>query len=127
MTHRSLFSLAIVTAAATATIATPATAQGRLGLLEQGQYVCALPGDANGSAWQEQPTRSFAITGASSYRAHNGASGTYLLEGARITFTRGALKGVKLMRIKTTGLLQEVNADGSLGRMRCHRAGPLPD
>ncbi len=126
MTHHPLYTLALVAALAI-TMAVPVSAQGRLGLLEQGEYVCALPGDADGTAWREQPARNFTITGASSYRAHNGGTGTYLLEGTRLTFTRGALKGVKLMRIKATGLLQEVKADGSLGRMRCHRAGPLPE
>ena len=125
MTHRPHYTFALATAL-TAALVSPASAQGRLGLLEQGLYVCALPGDADGAAWQEQPARSFAITGASSYRANKGGSGTYLLEGTRVTFTRGSLKGVQLMRIKATGLLQELNADGSLGRLRCHRTGPLP-
>ena len=125
MKHRSIFSLALA-APLVAAITTPALAQGQLALLEQGEYVCALPGDANGLAWQEQPQYSFAITGASSYRANKGGNGTYLLEGKRVTFTRGTLKGMKLMRMNT-GLLQEVKADGSLGRMRCHRAGPLPE
>nr|WP_246034434.1 hypothetical protein [Qipengyuania marisflavi] len=99
------------------------SAQGRLGLLSQGEYVCALPGNAVGTPWVEEPTRNFAITGASSYRTGRG-NGTYLLEGARVTFTRGPMKGMKLMRLGS-GLLQEVGRDDKLGRLRCHRAGPL--
>ena len=102
---------------------TPAFAQGRLSLLEQGEYVCALPGDANGAAWIEQEGRDFSITGGSSYRTAKG-SGTYLMEGKRVLFTRGPMRGARFMRLGSP-LLQEVGRDGKLGRLRCHRAGPL--
>lgn len=105
--------------------AAPSLAQGRLGLLPQGEYVCALPGNASGTAWNEVEGRNFAITGASSYRAGNG-SGTYLLEGKRVTFTRGPMKGMRMMRV-SSGMLQELGRDGKLGRLRCHRAGPVLD
>lgn len=105
--------------------ASSALAQGRLGLLPQGEYVCALPGSADGSAWNEVEGQNFAITGASSYRTGSG-SGTYLMEGKRVTFTRGPMKGKRMMRV-SSGLLQEVDRSGKLGRMRCHRAGPLTD
>lgn len=114
-----------LTLAIAALAVSPALAQGRLGLLPQGEYVCALPGTANGSAWTEVEGRNFAITGASSYRTGRG-SGTYLLEGKRVTFTRGPMKGMRMMRV-SSGLLQEVERSGKLGRMRCHRAGPLTD
>ena len=104
--------------------ADPAAAQGRLGLLPQGEYVCALPGKADGTAWNEVEKRNFAITGASSYTAGN-ASGTYLLEGKRVTFTRGPMKGMQMMRVSSS-MLQEVDSAGKLGRLRCHRAGPQP-
>ena len=102
-----------------------AAAQGRLGLLQQGEYVCALPGSADGAAWTEVEKRNFAITGASSYRAGNG-SGTYLLEGKRVSFTRGPMKGMQMMRV-SSGMLQEVGKNGKLDRLRCHRAGPVTD
>lgn len=105
--------------------ATPSLAQGRLGLLPQGEYVCALPGVADGAAWNEVEGHGFSITGASSYTTDKG-SGTYLLEGRRVTFTRGPLKGHKMMRV-SSGLLQELGRDGKLGRLRCHRAGPVRD
>lgn len=103
----------------------PASAQGRLGLLPQGEYICALPGDATGAAWIEQEGRDFSITGASSYRTDKGG-GTYLLEGRQVIFTRGPLRNNKLMLL-SSGLLQEIGRDGKLGRLRCHRAGPLND
>lgn len=104
-------------------LAAPLSAQGRLGLVEQGEYVCALPGDATGAAWIVQEGRGFSIVEGSSYRTERG-NGTYLAEGRQITFTRGPLKGMKLMRLGS-GLLQEIGRDGKLGRLRCHRAGPL--
>ncbi|MGE5953447.1 MAG: hypothetical protein ACM308_07515, partial [Qipengyuania vulgaris] len=116
-------SYSIIAVAALA--AAPSLAQGRLGLLPQGEYVCALPGNASGTAWNEVPGRNFAITGASSYKAGNG-SGTYLMEGKRVTFTRGPMKGKTMMRV-SSGMLQEVGRDGKLGRLRCHRAGPVLD
>ncbi|QKG72729.1 hypothetical protein HQR01_08640 [Erythrobacter mangrovi] len=100
-------------------------AQGRIGLLDQGHYVCALPGDATGTAWIEQEGKAFAITGGSSYRTERGA-GTYLLEGKQVTFTRGPLKGMMLLKL-SSGLLQEVDKGGKLSRLRCHRTGPLSE
>ena len=100
----------------------PAMAQGRLLLLDQGEYVCALPGDASGAAWVEQEGRDLAITGGSSDRTVRGA-GTCLREGKQVTVTRGPMRGTKMMRLGS-GLLQEVGPDGKLGRLRCHRVGP---
>ena len=114
-----------VFASAAALATSPVQGQGRLGLLPQGEYVCALPGSANSSAWQVMEGRNFAITGASSYKAGNG-SGTYLMEGKRITFTRGPMKGMRMMRV-SSGLLQEIDRSGKLGRLRCHRSGPVSD
>ncbi len=116
----------IALAAAVAALVTfPAAAQGRLSLLTQGEYVCATPGDATGAAWVEQEGREFSVTGGSSYRTARG-SGTYLMEGKLVTFTRGPMRGEKFMRLGS-GLLQQVGRDGKLGRMRCHRSGPLRD
>ena len=42
-------------------IAAPAIAQGQIGTLERGTYVCELPGDAAGAVGVEQPQESFAI------------------------------------------------------------------
>lgn len=102
----------------------PTLAQGRLALLDRGQYVCALPGDASGAAWSEQEGRDFVVTGGSSYRTAKG-SGTYLMEGKLVTFTRGPMRGAKFMRLRS-GLLQQVGKDGKLARLRCHRTGSAP-
>ena len=119
--------VAVIAATALAALlcGSPALAQGRLGLLPQGEYVCALPGSADGPAWTEVEGHGFSITGASSYTTQKG-SGTYLLEGSKVTFTRGPLKGHKMMRV-SGGLLQELDRNGKLGRLRCHRAGPVRD
>ena len=37
-------------------------------------------------------------------------------------FTRGPMRGVKLMLL-SSGLLQEIGRDGKLARLRCHRTG----
>ena len=116
--------IAVIVLAA-ALVAAPSLAQGRLGLLPQGEYICALPGSADGPAWNEVEGHGFSITGASSYSTEKG-SGTYLLEGNRVTFTRGPLKGHKMMQV-SSGLLQEYGPDGKLGRLRCHRVGPVRD
>lgn len=99
----------------------PAVAQGRLGLLPQGEYICSLPGNAGGAAWQEVPGQSFTVTGSSGYRMESG-NGTYLKEGKRVTFTRGPLRDKRMMQV-STGMLQEIDRNGSLGRLRCHRMG----
>lgn len=113
----------LLAAAAAGSLNTPLGAQGRLGLVEQGEYVCALPGDATGAAWVEQEGKAFSIIEGSSYHTALG-NGTYLAEGRQITFTRGPLKGMKFM-VLGSGLLQEIGRDGKLTRLRCHRAGPL--
>ena len=110
-------------ACALAALAPSLAAQGRLDVIARGEYVCALPGTASGAAWNEQPARSFAITGASTYRTPAG-SGTYLVEGKRLTFTRGPLRGKRMMRL-SSGMLQELDLSGKLTRLRCHRAGPV--
>ncbi len=113
--HTNLLAIAALAGLA----ASPISSQGRLGLLERGTYVCTLPGDATGQAWIEQEGRRFTVTGGSSYETPRGA-GTYLLEGRQITFTRGPMRGMKLL-MQSSGLLQQVDKDGKLGRLRCHR------
>lgn len=99
----------------------PVSAQGRLDTLPTGRYICALPGDATGLPVQEMAQHNFTVTGASSYRSAEGG-GTYLRVGDTITFTRGPRKDMKL-RLLGSGLLQWVNEDGTLGRIRCSRVG----
>ncbi|MCV0383566.1 MAG: elongation factor P [Erythrobacter sp.] len=104
-----------------ATIAVPAAAQGRLGTLPHGRYVCALPGGAAGKAVKEVSEHNFSITGASSYEAADGR-GTYLRKGDTVVFTRGPRKDMKL-KLLGSGLMQWVKEDGTLGRIRCTRVG----
>ncbi len=118
-----LNSILALGAAVTAVLSTPAHTQGRLELLPPGEYVCALPGDAAGGAWIEQTGKGFSVTGGSTYRTANGG-GTYLMKGKLVTFTRGPMKNMQLMRLGS-GMLQQVDREGRLGRLRCHRTGPL--
>ena len=122
----------LTAAGALAAIAPPAAAianpsgiplQVRLDTLPLGEYQCTLPGGADGPAWHRIPDSDFSILNGSSYEAR-GDRGIYLLRGSEVTFTRGPLKGRTLER---TGryLLRERNADGTLGSMRCVRAGPV--
>lgn len=94
---------------------------GRLGTLPLGEYRCALPGDAAGPAWVPLEDKHFTIGNASTYHTLGG-SGTYLLTGEQVIFTRGPMKG---MVFEKTGsnTLQWVESDGQLSRVRCVRSG----
>lgn len=120
-----LRSLGLILALAFAAMPLPAQAQGRLLLLPTGEYECALPGSAAGRAWIEQPELGFTIVHASLYRTAKG-QGTYLMKGDRVEFTRGPMQGTRMMRVSSR-MLQIVEKDGELGRLRCHRAGPVKD
>jgi len=98
-------------------------ADGPLGTLPVGRYQCSLPGDASGAAWVPIEGKRFSIKNASRYLSPQG-SGTYLLAGDELTFTRGPYKDERYRRT-STNILRMRNADGSLGRMRCVRTGPL--
>ena len=89
-----------------------------IGVLPQGRYQCALPGDAQGRAYVPVPDLSFRITSASRY-VHISGKGIYLLEGDTLVFTRGPLKDMRLRRVPG-GLLRQVKSDGTLGRVRCN-------
>ena len=94
---------------------------GMLKTMPQGLYECALPGDAAGDSIQPQPQESFRILPASGYST-DGGSGTYILRGKELTFTRGPKKG---QRFRKTGSfeLQKLSADGTPERLICTRAG----
>ena len=102
-----------------------AHADGKLGLLPTGSYKCALPGHAAGRAWIDQPANDFTIRSGSRYSSARG-SGTYLMEGKRVVFTRGPMRGTAMLRI-SSGLLQVVGDEGKLGRLRCQRVGSTRD
>ena len=113
----------LFTSVATSASPTPLPQEGRLDTLPIGTYQCTLPGDASGPAWHRIPEADFTILNASSYEA-KGSSGLYLLRGDLVTFTRGPLKGMNLERTGRT-MLRERADDGTLGEMRCVRAGPV--
>lgn len=94
---------------------------GKLGTLPHGVYVCSTPGDATGAPWHVIEDGEFTIGTASTYRTSAG-SGTYLLTGDRLVFTRGPLKGEHFVRTGTT-TLQRTDDKGTPGRVRCVR-GP---
>lgn len=96
-------------------------AMGPLGTLPHGNYVCSLPGDAGGNAWEILPDKGFTIENASTYRTHEGA-GVYLLTADRVVFTRGPLKGMQFERTGTA-TLRWIDEDGRPGRVRCTRGG----
>lgn len=94
---------------------------GKLGTLPIGEYRCALPGDAAGQAWIPLEDRHFTIGNSSTYRTPNG-SGTYLLTGKRVTFTRGPMAGMKFDRISSATLLW-IDENDQVSRIRCVRGG----
>lgn len=98
-----------------------APASGMLGILQHGNWQCALPGDAGGEAFLEVPEEAFRIGTASSYENTEG-NGIYLLRGTELVFTRGPKKDQRF-RVLGENTLQKLNPDGSLSKMICTRIG----
>ncbi len=94
---------------------------GMLSTMPQGNYQCALPGDAGGAAYTIVEGAEFRLGAASSYHSENG-SGVYILKGKSLTFTRGPRKGERYRRIGTNQLTK-INPDGSLSKLLCTRIG----
>ena len=113
--------LAAVLAIAAPLAAASTQQKGRIGTLPHGLYVCSLPGDAGGLAWRNIDGSEFSIDNASSYHTDAG-SGTYLLAGKRVTFTRGPMKGMRFLRSGSNTLIK-LDKDGHPGRERCVRRG----
>lgn len=99
--------------------AAPST--GVLGILQHGNWQCALPGDAGGAAFVDVPAEGFRIGTASSYINPEG-SGIYLLRGNEVVFTRGPKKDQRFQRLGDN-TLQKLNADGTLSKLICTRLG----
>ena len=100
--------------------AVPVLAQGAIGTVERGAYVCELPGDAGGRAGVPQPDRSLIIESASRYSSPQG-SGTYLRRGDTLQLTSGPRQGESYAVIGS-GFLRRIE-DGRPGRLRCVRSG----
>jgi hypothetical protein len=110
--NRSLIALALVAAFPAA-----AAAQGPIGTVPRGSYVCEMPGDAAGQAGIPQPERSFAVKSSSRYATPRGG-GVYLRRGDRLEITSGPLRGQTYLVVRP-GFLRERQADGKPGRLRC--------
>ena len=109
-----LFSIAALGAAS------PALAEGRIGTLAPGAFICELPGDAAGPAGLEQPEENFAILSGSRYRTAKG-SGTYLLSRDKLQMTSGPKKGNSYL-VESSALLKKFDRNGSATRLRCVRS-----
>lgn len=101
-----------------------APAGGMLGILDHGNWQCALPGDAGGKAFVEVPEEDFGIGTASSYNSAAG-SGIYLLRGTELVFTRGPKKDQRF-RVLGENTVQKLNPDGSLSKLICTRVSTAP-
>ncbi len=110
--------IALLSALLAAASASPTTAQGQIGTIERGWYVCELPGTAGNEVGVEQPAESFQIASASRYVAPEG-SGTYLRRGNVVTMTSGPRNGDKYAFI-SNGFLRKIE-NGEPGRLRCVR------
>lgn len=120
MLRAFLNSLAALALAALAFAAIPALAQGEIGTLERGAYVCELPGDATGRAGIVQADASFSIDSASRYGSPQG-SGTYLRRGNVLEMTSGPRNGERYQIVSEKFLRKLEN--GQPGRLRCVRQG----
>ncbi len=98
-----------------------APTSGTLGILQHGDWQCALPGDAGGEAFIELPAEAFRIGTASSYINPEG-NGIYLLRGTEVVFTRGPKKDQRF-RVLGENTLQKLNPDGTLSKLICTRVG----
>ena len=102
-----------------AVLAAPAAAEGSIGTLPRGAYVCELPGDAAGQAGIPQPDAGFTIESSSRYSASQGG-GTYLRRGGMLMMTSGPRQGERFT-IVSEGFLRRMENSGP-GRLRCVHA-----
>ncbi len=92
---------------------------GPIDMLEPGDYVCELPGDANGPAGIRQESEAFRIRNATSYQTPRG-DGSYLLTSDLLVMTSGPKRGQRFHRISDR-FLRLLGADGKDGPLRCVR------
>jgi hypothetical protein len=111
------FALLLLSAIA---LAGPALAQGQIGTIEKGQYICELPDETGTQAGIEQPEENFRIASASRYRSPQG-DGTYLRRGDIVTMSSGPRNGDQYQVI-TASFLRKIE-NGEPGRLRCFLRG----
>lgn len=97
----------------------PASAQGTIGTVPRGSYMCELPGDAAGRTGVPQPQANFTIKSASRYVTGDGV-GTYLRRGNTLLMSSGPRHG-EAFAIVASGFLRRVE-NGKPGRLRCVHA-----
>ncbi len=117
LTARLTLMMAVAGVAALPALATPG---GKIATLPAGNYTCAEPGDALGKAYVVLPDKDFRIDNGSTYSTKAG-SGTYLLTGDLVRFTRGPMKGMAFERV-ASGTLRWLDENGQPGRVRCVRS-----
>lgn len=115
---RTLFLLAGLAACAPAQPIRPVPG-GEIGVLQQGQYVCELPGDATGPAGIRQDQQDFSIHNGSRYSTPAGR-GTYLLVGDTVTMTSGPKKGQQFRKL-SNNFLRELDSAARETDLRCVR------
>jgi len=96
-----------------------AAAQGRIGTVARGHYVCELPGKADSAAGVEQKDENLTIANSSRYETAQGG-GSYLRRGDMLTMTSGPRKGDAYQVVSGT-FLRKIE-DGTPGRLRCVRS-----
>lgn len=94
---------------------------GMLRTMPHGRYQCALPGDADGAAYDVVEEEEFRIFTASRYENATG-EGTYIMRGDDLTFTQGPKKGERFTRVGANQL-RKLDARGSRTDLLCTRLG----
>lgn len=92
---------------------------GEIGVLQQGFYVCELPGDATGPAGIRQDAQDFSVHNGSRYSTTQGR-GTYLLTGDLVQMTSGPKQGQQFRQL-SNNFLRELDAAGKETDLRCVR------
>ena len=115
---RALILLASLAACAPAQTIQPVPG-GQIGVLQQGLYVCELPGDATGVAGIRQEEQDFAVQSGSRYSAATGR-GTYLLTDDLLVMTSGPKQGEKFRKL-SNNFLRKLDAADKETDLRCVR------
>ncbi|MFM6950345.1 MAG: hypothetical protein ACKOW1_04915 [Novosphingobium sp.] len=116
--NRALILLAALAACAPAKTLRPVPG-GEIGVLQQGLYVCELPGDATGAAGIRQEAKDFSVQISSRYFTKDGG-GTYLLTGDLVELTSGPRKGEQFRKL-SNNFLRQLDAAGKETDLRCIR------